>query len=153
MASLVQIRAAIANQVAANAYPALSASAEYLDTINPPMLLVIPGSPVAKIGVCLGEGLLDSAGRPVSPTEFSLRGHLVIARADTMSNVQDNLDQWLGFERTATSVSVAMAIAMDPTLGGTVEWCETTVEDGYGPIEWSGVMYFGARLNWNVSAR
>lgn len=121
------------------------------------MLLVIPRAPVAKIGVCLGEGILDASGRPLSPTEFTLGGHLIVARADTMSNVQDNLDQWLGFEsgtfNNVATVSVAMAIAMDPTLGGTVEWCETTIIDGYGPIEWAGAMYFGARLNFNVSAR
>lgn len=155
MADLVAIRASIASQVAANALPALSTSAEYLDTINPPMLLVIPRAPVAKIGVCLGEGQLDHNGRPLSPTEFTLSGALVVARADTVANVQDNLDAWLGFENIPVTgpVSVAMAIAMDPTLGGTVEWCETIIVDGYGPIEWSGVMYFGARLRWEVSAR
>ena len=153
MADLVAIRASIASQIAANALPSLSTSAEYLDTINPPMLLVIPRAPVARVGVCLGEGILDSSGRPLSPTEFTLAGYLVVARADTMANVQDNLDAWLGFEDTASTVSVAMAIAQDPTLGGTVEWCETTVVDGYGPIEWAGAMYFGARINWSVSAR
>ena len=155
VADLVAIRAAIANQVAENALPALSTSAEYLDTINPPMLLVIPKAPVARVGVCLGEGLLDHAGRPMSPTEFTIAGHLVVARADTMANVQDNLDEWLGFENIPGTgpVSVAMAVAMDPTLGGTVEWCETTIVDGYGPIEWAGAMYFGARINWDVSAR
>lgn len=117
------------------------------------MFLVIPGPNVARIGVCLGEGILGPDGRPLSPTEFGFRAHLIVARADTMSNVQDNLDRWLGFQRTATTVPVAMAIAMDPTLGGTVEWCECTVEDGYGPIEWAGAMYFGARLNLTVSAR
>lgn len=152
-ADLVAIRAEIASQIAENAVPSLSTSAELLDTINPPMLLVIPGSPVAKVGVCLGEGILDASGRPLSPTEFTLRGILVIARADTISNVQDKLDQWLGFQNTASAVSVAMAIAMDPTLDGLVEWCETSIVDSYGPIEWSGVTYFGARLTWNVSAR
>jgi hypothetical protein len=103
----------------------------------------------------MGEGLLDTHGKPVSPTEFTLAGYLVVARADTMANVQDNLDAWLGFENIPGTgpVSVAMAIAMDPTLGGTVEWCETTTVDGYGPIEWAGSLYFGARINWNVSAR
>jgi hypothetical protein len=121
--------------------------------INPPMFLVMPGNPISKIGVCLGEGLLDAGGRPVSPTEFTIRAHLIVARADVIANVQDNLDTWLGFERTATAVSVGMAIAMDPTLGGTVEWCECTTEDSYAPIEIAGIMYFGARLNMNVSAR
>ena len=153
MADLIQIRAAVAAQVMANTVPALSASAEYMDTINPPMLLVIPDEPVAKLDVCLGAGLLDGNGKPVMPTEYHLRAYLIVARSDTMVNVQDNLDQWLGYERTATTVSVAMAIDADPTLGGLVEWCIPTVESRYGPVEWAGAMYFGARLMLEVSMR
>lgn len=153
MADLVAVRAAIAAQVAANALPDLSTSAELLDTINPPMFLVAPAKPVTKVDVCLGAGLLDNLGEPITPTEFNIQGVLVIARADTVSNVQDNLDQWLGYERSEETVSIAMAIDMDPTLGGLVEWCIPTVIDSYGPIEWSGVMYFGARMNLNISMR
>jgi hypothetical protein len=154
MADLGAIRTSIASQIAVNAYPSLNTSADYLDAINPPTLLVIPRAPVAKIGVCLGEGILDASGRPLSPTEFTLAGALVVAHADIIQNVQQALDIWLGFENIPnTAVSVAMAIAMDPTLGGTVEWCETTIIDGYGPIEWNGASYFGARIHWSVSAR
>lgn len=114
---------------------------------------MIPGQPVAKFDVCLGAGLLDAFGDPLSPTEFSIRGHLIVSRANTISIVQDDLDQWLGYVRTANTVSVAMAIDMDPTLGGLVEWCIPTIEDGYGPIDVAGATYFGARLNLSVSAR
>lgn len=153
MADLVAIRASIASQISANTLPALSTSAEYLDTINPPMLLVIPRAPVAKFDVCLGGGIIAADGLPMSPTEFTLAGFLAVAKADTMANVQDNLDQWLGAVRTSTAVSVQQAIEMDPTLGKTVEWCETIIVDGYGPIEWAGAQYFGARFNWHVSTR
>jgi hypothetical protein len=139
--------------VAANAVPALSTSAEAPDSINPPCFLVLPDSPVAKFDVCMGAGITDSTGRPMTPTEFNLRGYLIIARSDIVTNVQDNLDQWLGYEQTASTVSVAMAIDLDPTLGGLVEWCIPTIENGYGPVEWSGVTYFGAKLILNVSAR
>ena len=117
------------------------------------MLLVIPRPPVAKFAVCMGEDVIEADGKPMSPTEFTISGFLAVARADTMVNVQDNLDVWLGSLHTSTSVSVEQAIAMDQSLGGTVEWCVTTIVDGYGPIEWAGAMYFGARFNWNVSAR
>ena len=153
MADLVQIRAAIASQIATNTVPALSTSAEYMDTINPPMLLVIPDSPVAKFDTTLGAGLLDGSGKPVRPTEFHLRAYLVVARSDTMVNVQDNLDQWLGYLRNSNTVSIAMAIDMDPTLGGLVEWCIPSIENGYGPVEWAGTMYFGAKLLLEVSMR
>ena len=153
MADLVQIRAAIAAQVAANTIPALSTSAEYQNMINPPMLLVFPRPPAVKFGITLGEGQLDASGRPLSPTEFMFKGALVVAKSDVMSNTQDYLDQWLGFQSTGTNVPVAMAIAMDPTLGGVVEFCETRLVSGYGPIEWQGASYFGAQFEWDVSAR
>lgn len=117
------------------------------------MLLVFPRPPAAKFAVCLGENSLDSLGLPMSPTEFSLKGALVVANADIAGNVQDYLDQWLGHQRTATTVTVSMAVAMDPTLGGTVEFCETKIVSGYGPIHWMGAEYFGATFEWEVSAR
>ena len=93
------IRAAIASQAAANvnALPSLSTpTAEYSNPINPPMLLVFPRPPAVKFGITLGEGQLDAGCRPLSPTEFTFKGALVVAKADLMSNVQDYLDQWLG---------------------------------------------------------
>ncbi len=154
VADLTAIRTSIANQIATNALPNLTTYAELPDVLNAvPCLLVVPTRPVAKFAVCLGEGQLDGAGRPMSPTEFTLKGLLPVARADLISNVQTELDQWCGFERVSGLVSVAMAISMDPTLGGTVEWCETTIIDSYGPIDWGGNLYMGATFLWDVSAR
>jgi hypothetical protein len=118
-----------------------------------PMYLVIPTRPIAKFDVCMGAGLNDAAGRPLSPTDFTFRGILPVSKADTTSNTQDYLDQWCGYESTATAVSVATALDMNPTLGGLVEWCVTTVIDSYGPIEWAGNEYFGASFIHEVSAR
>lgn len=153
MADLRAIRKAIASQVAANTLPALSASGEFQGLVNPPMLLVFPRPPVSKFDICLGGGVIEADGNPMSPTEFQLKGALVVAKADIDSNVQDYLDQWLGSVRTASTVTVAQAIEMDPTLGGLVEWCITTIISSYGPIEWSGAKYFGASFEWGVSAR
>lgn len=116
------------------------------------MFLVIPKPPI-RFDVCLGGGVIAGDGLPMSPTEFGINGALVIAKADLMSNVQDNLDKWLGSVRTNTQVSVQQAIEMDPTLGKTVEWCETMVMDSYGPIDWNGAVYFGAKFQFHVSAR
>lgn len=154
MADLGAIRAAIAAQVGANAVPALTASAQLLDSLpSLPMFLVLPIRPVARFDVCMGAGLLDGSGRPVTPTEFTLKGILPVSRGDTISNVQDTLDQWCGYQQTATTVPIAMAIDMDPLLGGAVEWCIATLITDYGPIEWSGVEYFGASFQFEVSAR
>jgi hypothetical protein len=154
MADLIAIRAALAAQVAANTVPALTASAELLDVLNSlPMFLVVPTRPVAKFDVCLGAGLLDGSGRPVTPTEFTLKGILPVSRGDTISNVQDTLDQWCGYQAIASTVPVAMAVDTDPTLGGAVEWCIVTSIDSYGPIEWAGVSYMGATFLFSVSAR
>ena len=154
MADLTAIRAAIAAQIGANAVPALATSAQMLDTLNAlPMFLMLPTRPAARFDVCLGAGLLDGSGRPMTPTEFTLKGIMPVSRGDTISNVQDTLDQWCGYQSTATVVPVAMAIDMDPTLGGAVEWCCATMIDSYGPVEWSGVEYFGATFTFEVSAR
>jgi hypothetical protein len=154
MADVVAIRASIAAQVGANAVPPLTASAEILDSLpSLPMFLVLPTRPVARFDVTMGAGLLDASGRPLTPTEFTFRGILPVSRGDTISNVQDTLDQWCGYQQTASTVPVAMAIDMDPTLGGTVEWCIATMITDYGPIQWSGVEYFGATFQFEVSAR
>ena len=154
MADVVAIRASIAAQVGVNAVPALTASAEILDSLpSLPMFLVLPTRPVARFDITLGAGLLDGSGRPLTPTEFTFRGILPVSRGDTISNVQDTLDQWCGYQQTASTVPVAMAIDMDSTLGGTVEWCIATMITDYGPIQWSGVEYFGATFEFQVSAR
>lgn len=154
MADLVAIRASIAAQVGANAVPALTASAEILDSLpSLPMFLVLPTRPVAKFDVCLGAGIIDGSGRPMTPTEFTIKGILPVSRGDTISNVQDELDQWCGYQQTASTVPVAMAIDMDNTLGGTIEWCIATMITDYGPVQWSGVEYFGATFQFEVSAR
>jgi hypothetical protein len=154
VADVTAIRASIAAQIAANAVPSLAASAQLLDSLQAlPMFLVLPTRPVAKFDVTMGAGLLDGSGRPLTPTEFTLRGILPVSRGDTISNVQDTLDQWCGYQSTASVVPVAMAIDMDISLGGTVEWCIATMITDYGPISWAGVEYFGATFQFDVSAR
>jgi hypothetical protein len=154
VADLVAIRASIAAQIGANAVPSLTASAQLLDSLpSLPMFLVLPTRPAARFDVCMGAGLVDGSGRPVTPTEFTLKGILPISRGDTISNVQDTLDQWCGYQSTPSVVPVAMAIDMDISLGGTVEWCIATLITDYGPISWSGVEYFGATFQFEVSAR
>lgn len=132
-----------------------------LDQITPPCALILPSrSNVAKFGICFGEGLLNDAGLPLSPAEFNLDILVIVAHAATTERVQKLLDQWLGFQDVAAdaatgnpSVSVAYAIAMDPTLGGAVDYAECNSVMSYGPVDYNGVPYFGARISVAVSTQ
>ena len=87
----------------------------------------------------------------MAATDFSLDVIVLVSHATTTDRMQDNLDQWLGFENGDGIVSVPMAIEKDISLGGVVSWCIPETCDSYGPIEWSGNSYFGARIHCSVS--
>lgn len=160
MASLGAVRQALAAQIQANCVPQLYAVPMPLDQITPPVALVLPSrSNVAKFGICLGEGLVNDAGLPFSPAEFNLDVLVIVAHASTTDRVQQMLDQWLGFENDIDPdtgnqvVSVAFAIAQDPTLGGAVDYAECNSVISYGPVDYNGTQYFGARISVTVSTQ
>lgn len=161
MASLGAVRDALAAQITANAVPQLNCIAQPLDQITPPCALVLPArSNVAKFGICLGEGLVDDAGLPLSPAEFNLEILVIVAHASTTERVQQMLDQWLGYQSVAAdadtgnpSTSVAFAVAQDPTLGGAVDFAECNNVMSYGPVDYNGTPYFGARISVTVSTQ
>lgn len=140
--------------------PQLNCIAQPLDQITPPCALILPArNNVAKFGICLGEGLTDDNGNPFSPAEFNLDVLVIVAHASTTDRVQQQLDQWLGFEGAndpdtpANIVSVAFAVAMDPTLGGSVDFAECNSVISYGPVDYNGTQYFGARISVTVSTQ
>lgn len=154
------MRDALAASITANASPQLNCIAQPLDQITPPCALVLPArSNVAKFGICLGEGLLNDAGLPFTPAEFNLDILVIVAHASTTERVQQQLDQWLGYESGidpdtgANVVSVAFAIAQDPTLGGAVDYAECNSVISYGPVDYNGTQYFGARISVTVSTQ
>lgn len=161
VASLGAVRDALAAQIQANAVPQLNTIAQPLDQITPPCALILPSrSNVAKFGICLGEGNTDDAGNPLTPAEFNLDILVIVAHANTTDRVQQQLDQWLGYQSVAVdgdtgnpSTSVAFAIAQDPTLGGSVDYCEVNNVISYGPVDYNGTPYFGARLSVVVSTQ
>lgn len=159
MADLTAVRNALAAQITAlssdaNGVP-LNCIAQPLDQITPPCALVLPArSNVAKFGICLGEGLVDDNGLPLSPAEFNLEILVIVAHASTTERVQQQLDQWLGFlSYGQTATSVAGAVAQDPTLGGAVDYCECNNVMSYGPVDYNGTPYFGARISVTVSTQ
>jgi hypothetical protein len=155
VANLTAVRVALAAQIQANCQPQLICTAAPLDQITPPIALVLPArNNPAKYGICLGEGLVNDAGLPLAPAEFNLDILVIVAHASTTDRVQNQLDQWLGFDPGGSSpTSVAASVALDPTLGGSVDYAECNGVTSYGPIDYNGVMYFGARVSCTVSTQ
>lgn len=161
MANLTNLRNALANQIETNCLPYLAADGSPLDQVNPPIALVLPGSPLAKYGSTLGESMLtmgpDGYAIPMATTEFNLRVMVLVSHASTTDRVQDTLDVWLGFENDYVNgqqtVSVPMAVAMDPTLGGIASYCEAMTVSQYGPVEYAGIQFLGATILFNLVAQ
>jgi hypothetical protein len=156
--NLTVIRAAFAAQVAALASPSLRTLAEPEDQINPPVGIVMPGRPYVVYGSTLqgetgfGPVLGPAASTPLSETNFNLDFLIVLSHASTLERVEQNLDAWLGVENDGTAVSVAAAVGADPTLSGTVRWCEPMSADPPGPLAWNGPEAFGTRIHFQLSA-
>jgi hypothetical protein len=151
MANLSVVRTSLANQINEYVSPSLNVLANPLDQINPPCGLILPAKNVAKYGRTLGGPYKALGGTQLAATDFNLDVLLFVAHATTTDRMQQTLDQWLGFENDASVVSVPMAIEMDISLGGTVSWCVPVSCDSYGPIEYAGISYFGARIHCEVS--
>lgn len=152
MADLSVIRAAMASQISANTKPVITCLPKPTDAVNVPCAFIVPARNIGKYGVTLG-GAVQVNGQLLAVTEFNLDIIVLVARADTVQNVQANVDVWIGAENSGGVVSIPMAIALDDSLGRAVEYCEPMSVDSYGPIEWNGVMYWGARIHTIVSAR
>lgn len=155
MLNISTVRNALAAQIGSAAYPPLRSLPDIEGQINPPVGIVLPGRPYVKYGVTL-EGATGFFGNPVlgntiSPNEFSLDYVVIVAQASTLERVESSLDLWLGMEQDGTAVSITAAVAADPSLNGTVDWCVPSTADPPGPIEWNGLQYFGTRIHFNLS--
>jgi hypothetical protein len=121
------------------------------DQVNPPMAAILPQAPYAKYGLTFG-GHLATLGRPVPVvTEMNMAVCIFVSRAPSLDRAQKAVDQYLGFEPSSSVVSIPVALAEDPTLGGVVEWCEPLQVTAYGDIEIAGQTYFQGRLTVNIS--
>lgn len=153
---MTAIRNALASQIGRLAVPVLRSLPEPEDSINPPVGIVMPGRPYITYGTTLqGEtGFLGdpTAGIALASVDFALDYLIIVSHASTLGRIEQNLDAWLGFENDTSIVSVAAAVAADPTLGGIVDWCVPTTADPPGPLQWSGPEAFGTRIHFNFSA-
>jgi hypothetical protein len=154
--NITAVRTAFAAQIGALTVPALRSLPEPEDQINPPVGIVMPGRPYITYGTTL-QGATGFLGQPVlgnqlADVDFNLDYLIVVSHASTLERIEQNLDAWLGFEADASIVSVAAAVAADPTLGGVVSWCVATTADPPGPLEWNGPLMFGTRIHFTFSS-
>jgi hypothetical protein len=152
VANIQVIRTAMAAQIGNWAYPALRSLPEPEDQINPPVGIVMPGRPYVNYVTTLQGSTGFMGSTPLSETNFSLDYLIILSHASTLERIEQNLDAWLGLENDGIAVSVAAAVLADPTLGGTVRWCEPTTADPPGPLSWSGPEAFGTRIHFQLSA-
>lgn len=138
MADLTAIRTALASQI--TTHTGLRAQADARDSIDPPVAIVLPGQPFVTYGRTI-DGTFD----------INLTILVVISDAPTVERTQRALDAYLGIGAN-DATSIPAAIMADPSLGGAVHFCEPVTVSNYGRIDYSGVTYFGARLNCQLGA-
>jgi hypothetical protein len=140
VADLTAIRNALAASI--TRYTGLRALAQPGDQITPPVAAILPGNPLINYGSTM-NGAVD----------INLMVLLIISDAAPVDATQRALDTYLGVDQNpAIGSSVPEAIEEDNTLGGTVHYIQAISAGSYGRIEYSGVTYFGARINIVVGA-
>jgi hypothetical protein len=137
MASLSDIRAALANRIAAGT--GLRVLPEAKDQISPPVAVILPGQPVVVYGATMDGAYV-----------INLRVLIAISDAPPDEKVQRALDAYLGIGVSSGASSIAGAIMADPTLGGVVHFCEPLTVGNYGRISYNNITYFGARLECQI---
>lgn len=125
--------------------------AEMPDQVNVPCGAILPGTPLAKYGITLGEGAM-AGGFPMQipvPTEYNLVVAVFVSRAPSLQRAQVTVKSYLGMN--ASGLSIPRAILYDPTLGGIVEYCEPVTIRAFGDIEVAGQQYFQGQIAVLVS--
>lgn len=138
MANLVAIRNALADRI--TEYTGLRAQGQAHDSVTPPVAVVLPGNP-----------LINYADTMDGAVTINLVVLVIVSDAAPVEATQRALDSYLGVGEPGI-VSVPEAIEQDNTLGGLVHYIQANNATGYGRIEYSGVIYFGARVNVVVGA-
>jgi hypothetical protein len=135
---LTAIREALASQITGKT--GLRAEGQARDSVSPPCAVVMPGNPLAVYG-----DTMDGAAT------INLAVMILVSDAPGAERSQSLLDAYLGIGAGEPG-SVIEAIVADPSLGGTVQWCQPVTVSQYGRLTWGGVDYFGARLSVSVGS-
>lgn len=139
MANLVAIRTALASQIRART--GLRADGQARDSVNVPCAVVLPGQPLIDYAVTMNGALT-----------INLIVLLLISDAPPVEKTQRALDTYLGVGSGASTANVPDAIEYDQTLGGLIHFMQAVNVASYGRVEYSGVTYFGARINVVIGA-
>jgi hypothetical protein len=131
---LVAVRGALADSI--TAITGLRTDGQARDSVNPPCCVIIPRDPYINYG-----DTMDGA------ITVNLSVLVIISDAAPVETTQRALDTYLGVGQDTGSASVPTAIEADNTLGGLIHYIQANNADRYGRIEYSGVIYFGARIN------
>jgi hypothetical protein len=138
MADLTSIRNALAAQI--TAHTGLRCDGQARDQVTPPMAVILPGVPYLGYGATMDEELT-----------INLIALIIISDAAPVEKTQRALDAYISLGPAETA-SVPGAILADPTLAGTVDWCEPASATNYGRISYAGQDYFGVRINMVLGA-
>jgi hypothetical protein len=135
MASLATVRQSLAT--ALGVIPGLRVAADYQSQVNPPAAIIMP-QPRQSLRY-------DALGGAAS---YLLRIILL------GSSLEDTSSQALmdGYLATTGSSSIAAALAANPTLSGTCDYCNMETVNGYGLMEWAGQTYLGTQILLTVAA-
>jgi hypothetical protein len=133
---MTAIRNALAAQI--TELTGLRCDGQARDQVSPPCSVIVPGSPF----ITYGQTMDEAAG-------FSLIVLIIISDGAPVEKTQRALDAYLGLGKGDEDIasSVPAAILADPTLDGTAHFCEPQSVSNYGRLDYSGITYFGARVN------
>lgn len=139
-------RQALANQIQAvtglTTFPDIEADPEL------PCAVIVPGNPLVKYGQTLGGAALGG-GVPMAASNITLVVLVLVTAATDYYDFQADLNQYLGFEDS--ELSIPYALAVDPTLGGAVDWAIPMTATNMQPIDYAGITMYGARINVDIS--
>lgn len=130
-ATLADVRQAIADTLA-EALPAVNVYPYMEDTVAAPAVLV-QGFEQTPAGFGTLDTVVVSLLILVSRQNVSQ-----LAVLDSLIDAQED-------------VSVPVALAADPTLGGAVSYCVWRSQGDYGEYEWGGASHYGAVVRLEVS--
>lgn len=122
------------------AHTGLRALGQARDSVNPPCAVILPGQPFIRYGATA-----DYSGA----ADMNLIILVVISDGPPSEKSIRALSAYCGVGANEAA-SIPNAILADPSLGGTVHFCEPVQAGNFGRIEYSGVVYMGARIDVQV---